>query len=118
MEENEQIITEEPTPETIVPITDDLAAVREVVLRAHPDAVPELIAGDSITELLASVEPARAAYARVVAAASPETPTSYVKPVAPVVPAGDAPVFAVDPDQLPPVEKIRRGLAGQRPSSA
>ena len=44
---------------------DDLTAVRDVVLRAHPDTVPELIAGESISALLASVEPAREAYRRV-----------------------------------------------------
>lgn len=114
MEGNEEIATKEATTELVIPIQDDVAAVREVVLRAHPDAVAELIAGATVAELLASVEPARAAFARVVAASSSDKIAGYGKPVAPVVPAGDALAFAVDPDQLPPVEKIRRGLAGKR----
>ena len=40
----------------------DLGKVRELVLRAHPDVVPDLVAGSSVDELLASVEPARSAY--------------------------------------------------------
>ena len=40
----------------------DLDAVRDLVLRAHPDVVPELVAGDSVAALLASVEPVRSAY--------------------------------------------------------
>ena len=117
MEQHEETVTEASTSENIAPLAtlDDVAAVREVVLRAHPDAVPEMIGGGTVAELLASVEPARAAYARVIAAASPEMPAAPARPGTPVVPAGDAPAFAVDPDQLPPVEKIRRGLAGQRP---
>lgn len=110
MEENEQTVTGQ-TPEENATTADDIAAVREVVLRAHPDAVPELIAGTTVAELLASVESARDAYARVVASASTGTPADHDQPIAPSVPAGDAPAFLVDPDHLPPVEKIRRGLA-------
>lgn len=90
---------------------DDLAAVRDLVLRAHPDTVPELISGDSISSLLASVEPAREAYRRVLDAVqvSPAVPAVAV----PAVPAGSAPALVVDPDRLPPTEKIRRGLAGR-----
>lgn len=113
MDEHEATMVENAVIEAVVAETDDIAAVREIVLRAHPDAVVELISGATIPELLASVEPARAAYARVVAAAGERE--RYDKTVAPVVPAGDAPAFAVDPDHLPPVEKIRRGLAGKRP---
>ncbi len=82
----------------------DLDAVRELVLRANPDVVPELVAGESIADLIASVEPARAAYARL-AAAIVET-----RIPAPVPAGGGAPI-AVDPDRLPAAEKIRRGLA-------
>jgi|SRR5579884_1957202 len=84
---------------------EELAAVRELALRAHPDAVPELVQGASLAELLASVEPARAAYQRIAAAIMP-APAA----VPPSVPAGGAPRAVVDPDLLPPSEKIRRGL--------
>src|SRR5688572_11575097 len=43
----------------------DLTKVRELVLKAHPDVVPDLIAGSSVDELIASVEPARTAYQRI-----------------------------------------------------
>src|SRR4051812_22722682 len=43
----------------------DLSKVRELVLKAHPDVVPDLVAGSSVDELIASVEPARSAYQRI-----------------------------------------------------
>lgn len=80
----------------------DLAAIRELVLRAHPDMVPELITGDTVEALLDSVEPARAAYERLV--------TSLGRPATPTVPAGGQRPVPVDPERLSPSEKIRRGL--------
>ena len=49
------------------PVIDQsmLAKVRELVLAAHPDVVAELVGGDSFDAILASVEPARSAYARI-----------------------------------------------------
>lgn len=97
----------------------ELAAVRELALKAHPDAVPELVGGATVAEVMASLEPARAAYRRVAeaatAAAEARPPAAGpVVPVAvPVVPAGDAPRFAVDVETLPAAEKIRRGLANR-----
>ncbi len=43
----------------------ELAAVRELALKAHPDAVPELVGGATVAEVMASLEPARVAYRRV-----------------------------------------------------
>lgn len=45
----------------------DLAVIRDLLLKAYPDVVPDLVNGDSTASLLASVEPAREAYARVLA---------------------------------------------------
>lgn len=90
----------------------DLAAIRDIVLRAHPETVPELITGGTVAEMLGSVEAAAAAYQRIaedVAARAPAT-----APAAPVVPAGSSPPVAVDPERLPPVEKIHRGLQSRR----
>jgi hypothetical protein len=84
----------------------ELAAVRELILRAHPDVVPELVAGRTVGELTTSVEAARAAYAGVVS----RQPSTVSTP--PVVPAGGATVV-VDPANLPTAEKIRRGLAAR-----
>ncbi len=96
--------------ETAVPGTDaagsDLAAVRELVLRAHPDAAPELVSGATVDELLASIEPARTAYARIAERIAPAT-------TIPSVPAGGAGPVPLDPDRLPAPEKIRRGLASR-----
>ncbi len=89
----------------------DLVAIRELVLRAHPDVVPELIAGESVEALLASVGPAQAAFQRL-AERFPQRPTP---PSGPSVPAGGDRPAPVDPERLPASEKIRRGLAGRRP---
>lgn len=85
----------------------DLDAVRALVLRAHPDVVPELIAGDTVEALLASVEPARAAWQRLAERIG-------APPATPAVPAGGQPAAAVDPERLSASEKIRRGLARTR----
>jgi hypothetical protein len=86
---------------------DELAAVRELALRAYPETVPELVAGASVAELLGSLEGAAAAYRRVAEGIRSRPPAL------PTVPAGSAPPVALDPERLPPVEKIRRGLEGR-----
>jgi len=97
---------------------DDLAAVRALALRAYPETVPELVAGDSVAALLGSLEPAAAAYRRiaegVVTTVATHAAAPAASPAAPTVPAGSAPPVALDPERLPSVEKIRRGLAVRR----
>lgn len=82
----------------------DLDAVRALVLQAHRDVVPELVTGDSVAGLLASVESAREAYARLAESWTEANP----RPIP--VPAGGGAALPVDPDKLPAAEKIRRGL--------
>jgi hypothetical protein len=99
----------------------ELERVREVVLLAHPDAVPELVRGGTVEELLGSVEGAKAAYARIAEVVKPaaSVPAESVPAVAappPAVPAG-AGTAVVDPANLPAHELIRRGLAA-KPSRA
>lgn len=95
-----------------VPVSnDEVVMVRELALRAHPDAVPELVSGSSVAEIVASLEPARAAYRRI---AERVGGREAVAPAIPNVPAGSAPPVAIDPDRLPAAEKIRRGLARRR----
>jgi hypothetical protein len=91
----------------------ELDAVRELVLRAHRDVVPELVAGDSVAGILASVAPARAAYARLAEGWAGPAPRAVP------VPAGGGAPLPTDPSLLPASEKIRRGLAagGGRRSS-
>jgi hypothetical protein len=87
----------------------ELDAVRAVVLAAYPDSVPELIRGETVAEVLASVEPARAAYARVAEAVA--APIEQAAPATPpVVPAGGGSAV-IDPAELPTAEKVRRGIA-------
>ena len=97
--------------EAVVNEVDEVALVREVVLRAHPDTVPELVVGGTLAELLASVEPARAAYARI----AEQRPVAVETP--PAVPAG-AVTSAVDPSTLPAQELIRRGVAAGKRARA
>ena len=52
------------------PTADQLTRLRDVLIAAHPEAVPELIAGADLDTLLASLEPARAAYDRARQAAT------------------------------------------------
>ncbi len=89
----------------------ELTALRAALLRAYPRAVPELVGGGSVGEMLASLEGAMAAWDRVAAAVAGAT-ASVERP--PVVPAGAAPAAAIDPERLPATEKIRRGLLGRR----
>jgi hypothetical protein len=93
----------------------ELGRVRELVLQAHPDVVPDLVRGGSLDELLASVEPARSAYQQIaerVRGGSAGSPTPAA-PAPPAVPAGGTRA-ALDPASLSPVTKIARALAERR----
>ena len=70
--------------------------------RAAARTVPELIAGATIADLIASIAPAQAAYSRVA--------ESMLQPAVTVPAGGNTPVL-VEADALPTSEKIRRGLA-------
>ena len=80
----------------------DLEKVRDLILAANPNVVPELIRGASFDALLASVEPAKAAYAAVAAKVG----------TAPVVPGGQPGRQAPDArvEGLSPAAKIAEGL--------
>ncbi|HET7095700.1 MAG TPA: hypothetical protein VFI22_19565 [Thermomicrobiales bacterium] len=114
----------------------ELEKVRGLVLQAHPDVVPDLVRGASVDELIASVEPARAAYQAVAervrsgGAASLASAANQANgtgggangasasvgsgPAAPpAVPAGGA-ANVVDPASMPASEKIRRALEAQQ----
>ena len=60
--------TEGEAAEAIAPgglTAEQLGRLRELLVTANPEAVPELIAGEDFEALLASVELARAAFARI-----------------------------------------------------
>ncbi len=82
----------------------ELDRVREVILAAYPDLVPELVVGATVGELLDAVDPARAAFAAL---------RERLTPVVPVVPAGTMPA-TVDPGDLPTHELLRRGIAARQ----
>ena len=83
------------------PVDPNLAAIRDLVLKAHPDVVPELVTGDSLEDLLASIEPASAAYTRL---------AGELNPAPPSVPAGASSPASLDPDRMPAALKIQLGL--------
>ncbi len=90
------------------PDDDTVERVRDLVLRAHPNIVPELVRGESIADLLASIEPATTAYSALAERIEASRP-------APVqVPAGSVAPGPVDLDTLSSGEKLRRGLAATR----
>jgi hypothetical protein len=92
------------TPDT----PDELALARELVLRAHPEVVEELIGGNSLAELLASVPAAQAAFARVAATTRAAATREATRPA---VPGGGAVRSAgVNVEGLGPLAKIRAGL--------
>lgn len=85
-------------------IPNDLDQVRELILASHPDIVPELVQGGSISELVSSIDTAKQAYNRIAGSL----------PMAVTIPAGGNTPVSLDADALPTSEKIRRGLAAQR----
>jgi len=136
--EEQATTTEMTVPAGVEPAATDLGKVRDLVLKAHPDVVPDLVRGGSVDELIASVEPARSAYQRIAdqvrgrgpqvtgdhaaeteSARRPDAQTAstegsttvVVQP--PVVPAGGA-SNAVDPGDLAPTSKIAQALAARR----
>lgn len=44
----------------------NLTRIRDLIIMAHEDVVPELVMGETFDELLASIEPARQAFQQVV----------------------------------------------------
>ena len=98
----------DPTPAPAPGAPDDLTTVRELILLAYRDVVPELVQGGTIAELRAAVEPARAAYRQVAdrIAGGAGTALPATPPSVPAGAAGGSPPV----DGLPPGELIKRGL--------
>ena len=93
--------------------SEDLARLRAALLRAYPETVEELVAGQSVDDLLASLDRAGAAFRRIAERVGAGEAATTTATAAPAVPAGDVRPLAIDPDALPTVEKIRLGLAGR-----
>lgn len=89
-----------------------LSVVRDLARKAYGDAIPELIDGASVAEIMSSVDGARAAYARVFAAVQSAQEDRRSQP--PAVPAGGSGTAIVDVDRLPPSEKLRLGVGAAK----
>ncbi len=87
----------------------DIASVRELILGAFSDLVPELVGGTTVGELIASVDVARKAFAAV----SHQVKSTPANPVS--IPAG-APARSQMPpmSELSPSAKITEGLRQRR----
>lgn len=100
------------SPPAATPAVDAaaLAQFRDAIVAANPQAVAELIQGATFAEIQASVEGAKAVYARIAGSQANGTQSSGTTspPVAPTVPAGGG--AAPDTSSLPPIEKIKAGL--------
>lgn len=100
----------------------DLTKIRDLILLAHEDVVPELVAGETFEELLASVGPARGAFQQVVErivrtgtipAAGSGAATHATQMKASPIPAGQPGRAATHDSQavnLNPSAKIAEGL--------
>lgn len=86
--------------------TVPLDALRALVLRAYPEALPELVSGETLEALLASAERAVALRARLLAEAQRALP-----PVSAGAPRGLA---ESESRTLSPFEKIARALGRER----
>ena len=75
---------------------------------AHPDAIPELITGNTVTQIVESVGAAKAVHARIATRAAAAPPIA--------VGAGPRGGVVRDRDRQPPMAKISAGLAARRES--
>lgn len=109
VEESTEIAQEsEPAVEPSDPVPAlDLAQVRDLIIAAHPDVVPEMIFGASFDELMTSIQPARDAYQRIA--------NRTQRPTAPPVAAqpGQRASMIADMESLSPLGKISEGLRRQ-----
>ncbi len=87
--------------------TVDLGQVRDLIIAAHPDVVPEMIAGGTFDELMTSIQPARDAYQRIA--------SQTIRPIAPPVAAqpGQRAAMIQEMETLSPLGKISEGLRRQ-----
>jgi 5,10-methenyltetrahydromethanopterin hydrogenase len=83
---------------------EERQTLRATLAAAHPDTVPELIGGETVGEMVASLEAAKAAYQRTVERA---------RAAIPVAAGGGGRPVGVDVAKLSSLAKISMGLKGQ-----
>ena len=82
---------------------DERQTLQATLAAAHPDAIPELIVGETVGAIIASVETAKAAYQRTI---------ERTKAALPVAAGGGGRPVGVDVAKLSPLAKISMGLKG------
>ena len=82
---------------------DERQTLQATLAAAHPDAIPELIGGATVGEMVASLETAKAAYQRTI---------ERTKAALPVAAGGGGRPVGVDIAKLSPLAKISMGLKG------
>jgi hypothetical protein len=76
---------DEPANEELLEST--LLVVRDLILQANPDLIPELVRGETLTELMESVPAAKDAFQRI---------REQMRAQVPTVPAGGAATAVID----------------------
>jgi hypothetical protein len=86
----------------------DAGRLRELVLRAHPEAIPELVQGETLEELEASAKLASEVYRRI----AESVREAVAREAAGSIPAGQPgrQTFLVNIEALSPAAKIAEGL--------
>lgn len=86
----------------------DVEKLRELVLRAHPEAIPELVRGETLEELEASARLATEVYRRI----AESVREAVRREAAASVPAGQPgrQTYLVNVEALSPAAKIAEGL--------
>ncbi len=82
---------------------DERQTLRATLVSAHPDTIPELIGGETVGEMVASLETAKAAYQRAI---------ERTRAAMPVAAGGGGRPVSVDVTKLSPLAKISVGLKG------
>jgi hypothetical protein len=102
---------EEPSmPTTAI---EEAALIRDLILRAHSDVVPEMVRGNTLHELLGSLPAAQDAWRNALERvhSTGSVTSEHATPNAPPVPAGATVRSApVDLESLSPLAKIRAGV--------
>jgi hypothetical protein len=83
---------------------DERQTLRATLAAAHPDTIPQLIDGETVGEMVASIATAKAAYQRAI---------EQAKTAVPVAAGGGGRPVGMDPAKLSPLAKISLGLQGQ-----
>jgi len=82
---------------------EERKTLQATLAAAHPDTIPELIGGETVGEMVASLETAKATYQRTI---------ERTKAAMPVAAGGGGRPVGVDVSKLSPLAKISMGLKG------